>query len=387
MSNTSTSFDLSEIHKQAVEAGKQADGCPRPDFSIPQGCDASGDMLMDIREFESKGRGFYAREDIKAGTMLLAAKPIALVMEWEEDSDDTDSSEIEEGEGVVESCRRNDLLILRIVEAIKQDPDIWLDMIDDLYPRKDDVTDLPLWVCEDASIGLNIEKSIDSLSKVTALKNAVEEIRLRLPLIVRYNCLSIETSPELFVYPNIESGGLINLSGTGLYHRPSFFNHSHKPNVSRYSIGDVMFFVTNQNVTNREELQISYIESDVLCESAKVRSALLDMDFEEGLEADDENMEQDSYSGGSPVIDISMQEELMNIHPLQRLDEIQGLLKEAQGEGSDDVYEEVSWFKCDIHQLRILLAFTYESLGLISKGLEEWKKCVTFANAYFPPGE
>ena len=96
--------------------------------------------------------------------------------------------------------------------------------------------------------------------------------------------LSSTTSTSSSSASDVFTGGFSSLSGVGLYHWPSFFNHSPRPNVSRYAIGDVMFFVTNQDVAQGHELCISYIEHDVLCEGAKRRNAMLSMNFNDANE-------------------------------------------------------------------------------------------------------
>ena len=64
---------------------------------------------------------------------------------------------------------------------------------------------------------------------------------------------------------------------------------------NRYCIGDVMFFVTNRDITKGDELCFSYIEHELLCENTSKRSALLDMDFE--LNDDDDNEQNEQNEG------------------------------------------------------------------------------------------
>jgi len=232
----------------------------------------------------------------------------------------------------------------------------------------------------------------------------LQEIRLRLPLIVRYNALSVETSPELFVYPN-PVAGYVKLSATALYGSPSYFNHHSKPNVCRWAIGDIIFFVTNQFVKSGTELCISYIENELLCESRERRSHLLEMDFQDndddttntGQDQYDDDTEEELTSFAAPIIDIDVQEEIMNMNPLARLDEINDLLVQATGNNDnrsdddekerDDSIEAGSWFKCDEYQLRILLALTHDSLGQASLALEQWEKCIAFTERNLPPAD
>lgn len=380
------SVDLSETQRQADKLAKEEN--PKPDFTIPSDCDVTGDNLLEIVDTESKGKGFYAKDTIKAGTTLLAAKPISMVMAWEEDEDDSledeemDMDDDDDGM-VMKGSKRNGMLILRTLEQIKRDPDIWESKLTNLFPR--DFSD-KIWICECAQTGMEIEESFNSLSSICKIdESLVDEIRHRLPLIIRYNCLSCETGAELFVHPNRAAGGHCSLSGTGLFYYPSYFNHSHKPNVVRYSIGDVMFFVTNQDIQKGQELYISYIESEHLCEDAKTRTRLLDMDFEENCEGSSKEESNKTF----PVVDVDMQDDLMSIHPLERLHEIKELLKEACSDETtlDEEGEAISFFRADEHQLRILLALTYESLGQHSYASEEWEKCIYFATKHLPPND
>ena len=378
------SVDLREIQALADAIAKEEN--PTPDFPIPAKCDQSGSDLLEIKDTVGKGKGFYAKKDINSGTTLIGAKPLSLVMDWEEkDEGDEVSMELDEEDDedidVMKGSKRNGMLVARLAKAMKTSPSMWFEKVGNLFPRE--VTDT-IWICECSETGMEIEHAMSALLEVNEFDDeVVDEIRLRLPLIVRYNCLSVETASELFVHPNEEGGGHISLSGTGLYYFPSYFNHSHKPNVARYSIGDVMFFVSNQDIKGGEELCISYIESEHLCENSDVRTNLLDMDFKETAANDDAMGAEKMY----PIIDLDMQDELMSMHPIARLDEIKELLKQATSDTVtlDDEGEELQWFKSDAHQLRILLALSYDSLGQYSNALKEWEQCLVFARETLPP--
>jgi hypothetical protein len=267
------------LHNLADEAAKEEE--PSIDFPLPDECDTTGLKLMEIKDVQNKGKGFHAKQDLSAGALLLVSKPQAIIMGWEEDEFYDDEEEEEEiidesmdddnNEDLVKSNRRNGVLTIRIAKAIKQNPSLWFDEVSKLFPR--DANSLPVWVCEHDETGMEFERSINELETKDEFKGerstVIEEIRQRLPFIVKYNCLSVETSPELFSYPDQSKGGHINLSATALYNEPSYFNHSHKPNVSRWSIGDIIFFVANQNVKAGTELCISYIESELLCRTRK----------------------------------------------------------------------------------------------------------------------
>lgn len=389
--------DLNEIQTLADNAAKEE--TPILDFPIPSGCE-DYHKFMKVKESQNRGLGFFATKDIEAGSLLLAAKPLALIMGWEEDDDEEDRESVmddgdeEETENIVKGSRRNGMLVIKLLKAMKRDASIWFDKIDKLFPRE--VTeDLPLWLCESSEIDEAIDQYADELKTDSSSFNddLVDEIRQRLPLIVKYNCLSIETGPELFVHPSQAQGGHISLSATGLYFEPSFFNHSAQPNICRYCIGDVMFFVANQDIQKDGELCISYIEGDLLMESSEIRSRLLDMDFEEEASVNEETSDNKKSKLESkkefPIIDVDTQDDLMSLDPLERLHEINDLLKEVSKgslihEDENGEKKEVSFFKCDEHQLRILLALTYESLGSPTKAIEEWKKCVQFVDTNYP---
>lgn len=162
-----------------------------------------------------------------------------------------------------------------------------------------------------------------------------------------------------------------------------------------------MFFVTNQDISAGEEVCISYIEHDVLCESAFRRNLLLRMDFED---KNDNDMKKAAGAGSSsddgpemPVVDTDVQNELMTMEPLERLSAIEELLQQALGEklpegeleASDGNMEEepTGWFQCDVHNLKILQAITLEGLGQTQKALDIWEEAVQFCEKMLPPAD
>ena len=166
------------------------------------------------------------------------------------DDDDDDDTSIQE-EVTAGGTKRNGILILRAIEKIKQNPSLWTNTLSKLHPRDADMAllNLPPWFCGDASIGMEIDKQLSKLASLNLFspgvdtnKKVCEDIALRLPLIVRYNVLSVETCSEQFVYPDVSKGGLADLAGTGLYGpEVSYFNHSCVPNVSRYVVRSSMY--------------------------------------------------------------------------------------------------------------------------------------------------
>lgn len=227
------------------------------------------------------------------------------------------------------------------------------------------------------------------LNNIPELRAKSDEISQRLPHIIRYNVLSVETCSELLSYPGPTGHSL--LAGVGLYHLPSFFNHDSRPNISRYAVGDCMWFVAHQDIPQGQEACISYLEHDVLCESAYRRNCLLTMDFKEMEDTNEPNLSEDGPQ--TPVVDSDLQMDLMEMAPFERLDAIEELMQQAAGkpppEGEDDDGMDTGnsggvWFKCDVQNLKILKAITLESFGQSTQALSLWEECVQFAETSMP---
>jgi len=392
---------------------------PRPNFDFPVDYDTnSPHRLMEIRvsrrEGTDRGKGWFAKKDIPAGTTLIIDKPLAMVMNWQDDvgdegneEEDIEMSEDEEKEEEQFSSL-NEMLLLELLQEIRQNHSIWADNLSHMYPRDNQTAStLPMWVCQDDEIFALVEASFEELTKVPELdEQTLKDIKYRLPLIIRYNCLSVETCPELLVHPG--PGGHASLGGTAVYYLPSFFNHDSHPNASRYAVGDVMWFVANRDIKKGDEICISYLEHDVLCENAKTRTTMLQMDFADG-KADNIKMsstsmadvpeggEEDTEAPDFPVVDDLVQSELMSMEPMERLEAIQQLYDQAIGEsGPDGDVEEMgvnmeedmkdtAWFQCDVQNLRILRAITLDGQGKSDQAMEEWEECVKFAETKLPP--
>ena len=420
---------------------------------------SSSSSQKKVTNAKSKGRGWYARRTIEPGTVLLVEKPLGMVMRWEEDEaefgdheDGDDMSVEDDGEqkkpsaadnnNTMESGAESDedddgptgsvgtaLLTMRLAESIKLDPTLWTGIskteddnasnvksvgIGNLYPQTEaEVQSLPPWVCSDPKVGLEMENCLSNLCGENADIDAdtAQSIRLRLPLIVRYNSLSVETCPELFVHPS--PVGHVALSGTALFQYASLFNHSSQPTVNRWAIGDVTFFVANRRVEAGAELTISYVEHEILCEDGGRRTAVLGMDFVDGDTDGEDDAEgvgvakcsgvseyDDDNSPLMPVVDAEVQQELMEMVPEERLEAVDELLAQAEGkrkapEDHDDAMDDhgddddddhaASWFQCDAHQLRILQALTLDGLGRHEEAYPVWEQCVAFVDAKLPP--
>jgi hypothetical protein len=371
------------------------DGPERPNFDIPvelAHLAAPLDMLQ-LLENPNKGKGWFAKQPLKAGSVVMVGKPISWAMDCEvlfDDEDEAAFMEDDESENEPLDSQVNDLVILRVLQCIKESPAIWFDQVSALYPREN-TSSLPGWKCKNEEVLSKYRALIQELESTPELRGRSNEISKRLPLIIRYNVLSIETCPELLSYPGPTGHSL--LGGVGLYHLPSLFNHDARPNVSRYAVGDVMWFVANQDIPQGQELCISYLEHDILCENASRRTCMLTLDFQEEEEEETSNAVDDD-GPNAPVVDSDVQMELMEMIPFQRLDAIDELAPQAAGEvlpegerGEEDGMDAggTAWFQCDIQNLKILKAITLESLGQSEQALPIWEECVRFTETSLPP--
>ena len=279
---------LDQADALVLSAGE--DGPDRPNFVIPEELTnlttPNGDWL-EMRENPNKGKGWFSKTNIPAGSTILVCKALVCALDLEyiagdeededgnmEDTDDEDNQVDQEDE----ASTVNELLVLDLLQKLLDDPSIWLEQITNLYPREEvDIKTSPVWISKDDEVFSQFEAMIKQIENVPALMGKSKEISKRLPLIIRYNVLSIETCPELLSHPG--QNGHHPLSGVGLYYWPSFFNHDSGPNVSRYAVGDIMWFVANQDIMAGNELCISYLEQDILCENAHRRNCMLTLDF------------------------------------------------------------------------------------------------------------
>lgn len=378
---------------------------------------------MELRNTpEKKGKGWFATQNMPAGTKILVAKPIAAVLHWEdeplepppskddgdedamdddgisaEDDDEDENTDEDEAlfSGPEPEPRINELLLVDLLEELLDNKELWFTTLTHLFPRtNEELSALPAWVCPDDAMFMEVESLLEQL-KLMMPSETVTDISKRLPHIIRYNILSMETCSELLSYPG--PGGHSSLSGVALYHYPSFFNHSSRPNVNRWAMGDIMFFVTNQAVAAGQELCISYIEHDVLCESPYRRNLMLRMDFQDNnTNSDDDppSSEQAEQDGPDmPVVDTDVQNELMGMNPMERLDAIDELLQQALGEKAPtdemaiSTRPEPGWFRCDVQNLRILKAITLDGMGQSQKALELWEQAAVFSEKCLPPAD
>jgi SET domain len=435
-------------------------------FKIVEGVEEEEDH-SEAEEIENEEAMQLVNAEDSAGNMLQV--DIDDDDDVQDDHDDDDDEQAD-GDGLQYRVRGDDesepklnqLLLVQILEKLLLQPNLWTLQLSYLYPRTDsDVARLPTWVCHDDTLFMQAEQLTQQLEDKQFYgpnnKQIVQQIAKRLPLIVRYNILSIETCCELLSYPG--AGGHSDLAGVGLYCLPSFFNHTRTPNCTRWSVGDVMVFVANQLIPKDSEVCISYIEHDILCENSYRRNQMLRMDFHDNDVIDNNNIRDDDNSKSTininttdtgpdiPVVDPDVQNELMSMDPFERLQSIDELLKRALGySGTEDksttamIYgddsnanmslsalpgggasvagdtattadmtttamithsnnhilngtnagsEEESgpWFQCDVQNLRILKAITFDGLGQHEEALSLWEETIQFLDSNVPPND
>jgi SET domain len=379
-------------------------GSQRPNFQIPQELALLAQQTpvwLEYTETHERGKGWFARQSIPAGTIVMVAKPLAMVMLSEEDNGHNNDGEMEEDEKAeMDDCTEsalNSLLVLKVLKELKQNPKLWTSStLSHLYPRDHaDIERLPIRKCQDSQISEQISSLLAELQNHPELRGAKDFSR-RIALIVRYNVLSVETCPELLSHPG--PSGHSNLSGAGLYLEPSFFNHNSRPNISRWAIGDVMCFVANQDIAIGAEACISYIEHDILCESIYRRNLNLEMDFEDApVEGEnvDNAMAREEDGPNVPVVDTELQNELMEMNPFDRLESIEQLLQQARVISSPDDADmpmesneatvATGWFQCDEQNLNIIKAITLDGLGQTAQASRVWEECISFTESKLPP--
>jgi len=292
--------------------------------------------------------------------------------------------------------RKEGKLLLRVLEKIKASPSIWTNTLSKLYPRDMATIMLP-WVCIDAVTSLEIEKEMLGLHQLSLFGSSeyneivCREIAVRLPLIIRYNAFSIDTSSELFIYHDLIEHGLESLAGVGLYGPElSYFNHSCLPNISRFSIGDVMFLFTNRDISKGDELCHSYLSHEYLCESEETRCAILANDFRLEMNHGQDANEKEPPSKRAKGNSIQTKD-MICVSPFilaSSFDPATGLLYKSEGPSRD--------FKCNTKYLfPIWKARILEGMGRSNKhgddtrlGLEhalsKWEAAIEFAEATFP---
>lgn len=297
-----------------------------------------------------RGVGWVARRPIAAGQLALSCKPVALVSDKEVDGEHAENADTA-------------LLIIEIAQQlVKRGPKLWQSRLAGLYPRPRDMAQVKTWVCDDADLGAKVEVAVNSVAFLSASN------KNRLKLIVRYNSLSVETNGEQLCHGH-QFGAT---SGLALYPEASLFNHSCTPNVTRFCVGDVMYFRTNRPILCGEELCISYIESHLLSEPAAVRNEILgSRDFQLS--------DRPANEGEGPILGPEIVDELEATPPMDRL----ATLQELRGDSS---YAE-RLRPCDRKELDVQQAVTLMQLGKPGAALPFWERTIEFCVDCCPPND
>ncbi|KAF4741717.1 hypothetical protein FOZ62_017031 [Perkinsus olseni] len=191
-----------------------------------------------LENSDGEGFGWFARDDIPEGTLLLSELPLAHL--YDEDMDAVRLMAQEET-GMIETEATESELLTQVIiaDAESRNDDYWISHLGELHPRGEDY---------DATDPEVIHQKC------------------------RLNILGFETCPEMTTYQQV----FADLSGIGLYAKASGFNHSCSPNVNRFAIGTCQHFVTNRAINRGEQLTISYFEHEYLSSSLAVRRKQLE---------------------------------------------------------------------------------------------------------------
>lgn len=381
-------MDLDLFSKHSFRLFRDAlPGPENPDDSYVPDVNSYGYAFdgMAVQSLQGRGSGWVASRDIPAGTLLLACKPfgvegkpLAIVMDSNTYlADENMGAEGDGGDedGDVDFNVDTGLLILRVGDQLKHSPGLW-SQLNDLFPRDGDLSRLAPWRCSDASVNEQVNAALAELSFLSKPQ------RERLKLIVRFNMLSVESNGEQLCHKTM----FARASGVALYVKGSFFNHSDRPNVARYNMGDLAFYRTNQNVTRGTELCICYIESDVLCECAQVRMQYLGTrDFE--LTDDDEPHGQFG-DGAGPIIPPQLMDELGEEQADNRLAMIDDILQDTE--------YAIRLRPKDVLELNYLKAVSLMQLAKAVPGYDQryledalmcWEKCMDVNIKACPPND
>ena len=331
---------------------------PKPRSSCPLRIGA-----MEIVERAGRGRGWIATADIPAGRTVLCESPLAYSMDWEADALQSEALNVDSAS-----------LILALAQELggKRGPQL-MKQLQTLSPLPSDPG--KEWTCDDPQLATKVEQSLKRVPKLSPRERA------RLKRVVRANSIGIYTNSEQLCYPE----QFVQLSGVALYLNGSLFNHDCRPNTTRFNVGAIAVFRTNRLVRKGEELCISYIESDILCEPASLRNLELGgrdfkvrdpggSDFDSDSEDDADQMEEPELYR---KIDEEAQDALLGLDPPARLENIALLLEDT--ETAD------SFIRADRKELSLLQAVACTQLGYFSTALAHWEDCIAFASVHCPP--
>jgi hypothetical protein len=168
------------VRLAATTSEAQPQQQPRPNFPIPQELAtlACRDDALVVKDDPWKGRGWFAATDIPVGQLVLIAKPIATIMDWQEydegDNDEDEDDDDVDGENSKEDVEplMNELLLIETLQRIVDNPDIWHTQLSTLFPRNEaDLSTLPAWVCHNDDVFIQVE---DLLAQFDAMNRMID---------------------------------------------------------------------------------------------------------------------------------------------------------------------------------------------------------------------
>lgn len=256
---------------------------------------------------ECGGRGLIANQNIKQGEYILIEKALVysstimdnqscnelfIKMNKEKNSkiDNQNNDEMIFDETV--------LLMKRMIVEIENDTDGELfdnKLLSNFYPRSSHISKMDEFKCSDFGINDECDQWLFNycLLKMFQLRfiNKCElisnEFILRLPYIVYCNAMKITQNTEQLSYfqPNTVQSenennavSFADMTADGIFANGSFLNHSCSPNCCHSFIGDILIVKAICDIKSEEQITISYLEIENLCENQKFRSRRLPFD-------------------------------------------------------------------------------------------------------------
>jgi hypothetical protein len=382
-----------------------ANGLPQGECGVPWPAGLSEPWLLpdedatEVSIVEGRGRGVIAKHTLAPGVTIAVCKALAIA--FDKDEDETSGDDDDNDLLVVDDPTAR--LVLELVGKLKKTSPVdgmngnLAEVLSRLWPRNlselnPNVVSVKAWRCRNAKLQARMHHALASLPRSEGL---------RLPEIVRSNAMGVCTNSEQLCH----FSAFRRLSGVALYDEGSFFNHSCAPNVSRYFLGDWAVFRTNQVVPKGEELCISYIEADLLCERAAVRQCALNeqhksfqlsdnISDDEGSEgsvphtlgeaAESIVTDSDEASGNDAAnrtkrITEDIQRELMGLPPHSRIEEIDAIL--------EDTALSDAFLETDHRELYQLKAIAWGELGEPENARQFWSTCLKWTQDNLPPAD
>jgi tetratricopeptide (TPR) repeat protein len=200
---------------------------------------------IELREGGIAGRGLFATDNLKAGTLLIASKAILCVFVDEIAAQTIDQGE-EEGKGLFDSIR-----------------DEFIDRLSQMVHLGSARRILQL-AGGPFSYQMDIDLRRDDVYDTDAIQFMPDQIRK----IVTKNSFGGAQRSKSLMQPMTE-GEQREIGGGAVFYAPSFINHSCVPNATYFTIGDMMFVRANRDIQEGEEISIHYLYVDQLDEEER----------------------------------------------------------------------------------------------------------------------